>query len=326
MNLLAGAALAVSVGAAGTAGFLLMRKPAQAAPPAIRVEATPERLARGKYIFEVLADCGGCHSERDWSRFSAPELPGRKGVGTVFPSEMGLPGTVAASNITPDAETGIGTWTDGEKIRAIREGVSRDGRALFPMMPYGFYRSMSDADVTALVAYLNTLPPVKHKLTPTNIDFPVNILMKSAPRPVEGPVKGPNRADPVKYGEYLATMAGCLDCHTPMERGDYVADKLLAGGREFRFGKFVVNTANITPDPETGIGTWSEERFLSKFHGYRAFADGAPPKAVQSNFTLMPWMGLSQLPDEDLRAIYQFLRTAKPVYSRVDVHPELPQS
>jgi mono/diheme cytochrome c family protein len=326
MKALAGSALFLLFTIAGVGGFLFTRKPAQAAAPNVRLEPTPERIARGKYLFEVVADCGGCHSERDWSKFGAPEIAGRRGVGGVFPPEMGLPGTVVASNITPDAETGIGSWSDGEKIRAIREGVSKDGQALFPMMPYGFYRKMSDEDVAALVVYLNSLPPVKRRLPRTKLDFPVNLFIQSAPQPVGGPVAPPDRSDTLKYGEYLVAISGCADCHTQMERGEFVRDKWLAGGREFRIGKFVVNAANITPDPESGIGTWSEERFVSKFLGFQAFAHGNPPKAVQANFTLMPWLGLSQMQEEDLKAIYHFLRTVKPVYNRVDKHPELPES
>jgi mono/diheme cytochrome c family protein len=326
MKVLVGFALCLSVAVAGVGAFLVLRKPAQAAPPNVKLDPTPERLARGKYLFETVADCGGCHSERDWSKFGAPELAGSRAAGTVLPPELELPGTIVASNITPDAETGIGTWSDGEKIRAIREGISKDGRALFPMMPYAFYRNMSDDDVAALVVYLNSLPPVKKRLAATKLDFPVNLMIQSVPQPVAGPVTSPDRTNTVKYGEYLVTLGGCMDCHTPMERGDFIKDKSLAGGREFHIGKFVVNSANITPDPETGIGTWSEERFVSKFRGYQAFAQGNPPKAVQANFTMMAWPMLSQMPEEDLKAIYQFLRTVKPVYNRVEKHPELPGS
>jgi hypothetical protein len=127
-----------------------------ATPSYVFIARTPERLARGKYIF-MLADCEGCHSQRDFSLFGGPTVPGRVGAGSVFPKEMGLPGLVAAPNITPDVETGIGAWTDAEKIRAIREGIDRDGRPLFPMMPYERYRNMSDDDVHALVAYLDSL-------------------------------------------------------------------------------------------------------------------------------------------------------------------------
>jgi len=84
----------------------------------------------------------------------------------------GLPGTVTAPNVTPDYESGIGGWTDGEKIRAIREGIDKHGRALFPMMPYKSYASMSDEDVESLVAYLNTLPPMKNPSCPRKYGFP----------------------------------------------------------------------------------------------------------------------------------------------------------
>ena len=115
-------------------GYLYFRKPAIAAPSAIQVEMTPERIARGKYLFQQVMYCDGCHSEHDESRFGRPVVEAGRGKGYVFPAEIGMPGTVVASNITPDRETGIGAWTDGEKIRAIREGIDRDGRVLFPMM------------------------------------------------------------------------------------------------------------------------------------------------------------------------------------------------
>ena len=124
-----------------------------------------------------------------------------------------MPGLVVASNITPDVETGIGSWSDGEKIRSIREGVDRDGNALLPMMPYTDYRLMSDMDVESVVAYLNSLAPIRHALPKTRVDFPINLLIKSVPRPV-GHVAPPERSDPQKYGKYLAALAGCGGCHT----------------------------------------------------------------------------------------------------------------
>jgi hypothetical protein len=118
--------------AAGLA-YLYLRKPAQAPPSTVKVAMTPERIARGKYLFENVSDCDGCHSQRDFTRFDGPVVPTGRGRGSNL-SELipALPGTVVASNITPDIETGIGGWSDGEKIRAIREGISRDGRALSP--------------------------------------------------------------------------------------------------------------------------------------------------------------------------------------------------
>jgi hypothetical protein len=309
----------------GGFGYLAIRKPVMAPPSNIRVEMTPERIARGKYIFEAGADCGGCHSERDWSRFTAPVVAGGAAKGVTFPPELGLPGTVIAPNLTPDPETGLGEWTDGEKIRAIREGISRDGRALFSMMPYTYFRSMSDDDVQALVAYLNSLPPVKNKLPRTKLDFPVGLFMAGLPRPVSGPVAAPGKSDTIRYGEYLVNRMVCKDCHTQMERGELKEELAFAGGREFRIGKFLVNAANITPDVETGFGGWSEDRFVKTFRDYANFAQGSPlPPATQANFTLMPWPVLSQTPEEDLKAIYAYLKTLKPIRNPVTKHPELP--
>lgn len=305
---IAGLTLTVTVGSA--VGYLCVRRPAMAPPPDMHAPATPERLARGKYLFN-LADCDGCHSERDFSRFDGPVVAGRRGVGTVFPAAMGMPGLVAPPNITPDRETGIGTWTDGEKIRAIREGVDRDGRALFPMMPYEKFRHMSDDDVLSLVAYLDSLSPVKHAVPKTRVKFPVSVLIKGAPQPA-GHVPPPDRRDRQKYGEYLVNVAGCMDCHTPS----------LSGGQRFQMAPGVqVVSANISPDLKTGIGRWTEQDFLDRIYQYRDYAEQGSPKVGPESFTLMPWLNFSQLPPEDLKAIYAYLRSRPPVYKAVETHP-----
>jgi mono/diheme cytochrome c family protein len=315
--------LLVIVMAAGAAlAFLHLHQPAQVAASSIRVPMTPQRIARGKYIFENLADCGGCHSQRDFTRVGAPIVPSVQGRGTLLSDFLhGLPGTVVAPNITNDPETGLGKWTDGEKIRAIRDGVDNTGRALFPMMPYLGYRKMSDEDVQSVVAYMNSLPPVKNPLPRTRLDFPVGLFIKFVPQPA-GAVPQPDRANKVKYGEYLVGLGGCGDCHTPIEKGQPVAAKTLAGGRVFASTSGTVVSANITPDMATGIGKWSEEYFRKKIYDYREYAaQGPPPLAGPQAFTLMPWLGLSQLQPEDLGAIYAFLRTVKPVHNPVETHP-----
>ena len=308
---------------AGTAiggfSYLYLRKPATAPSADLKVAITPARLARGKYLFN-LADCDGCHSQRDFSRFNGPVIESGRGRGNVFPPEMGLPGVVAPRNITPDKETGIGNWTDGEKIRAIREGISRDGSPLFPMMGYERFRHMSDEDVQSLVAYLNTLAPVKNPVQRSKIAFPVSILMKGAPRPA-GHVPQPDRSNKVKYGEYLVTMAGCMECHTPSKQGKPLEGLTLAGGEEFRFPGMVVVSANITPDLETGIGRWSEQDFLDRFYQYKEYVEKGSPEIGPEGFTLMPWLNFAQLEPEDLKAIYAFLRTQPAVYHIVDSHP-----
>jgi len=189
-----------------------------------------------------------------------------------------LPCKIYARNITSDPETGLGNWTDGEKIRAIREGISRDGHALFPMMPYGNYRLMSDEDAESLVAYLNTLKPVRNPLPPTEVAFPVNLLIKGAPRPVNGTVPPVPKTDS-GYGQYLVTVGGCAECHTPSEKGRQDPTKLLAGGMKFGIRPLNVQvvSANITPDPDTGIGKWTREYFLERFQRHRNVPVEGPP-------------------------------------------------
>ena len=196
-------------------------------PSSVKIERSVARLARGEYLYHRVAVCGDCHSQRDYTRFGGPVVEGGEGVGFSFPQELGLPGTVVAPNITSDKESGVGNWTDGEVIRAIREGVSRDGKALFPMMPYAEFRHMSDEDVYAIVAYLRTLPPVKNVLPRSQINFPVSMFIKSVPKPA-GLVPSVERSNQLKYGEYLTKLGGCGGCHTPMEKGEPLPGKWMA--------------------------------------------------------------------------------------------------
>jgi mono/diheme cytochrome c family protein len=302
--------------------YLFAYQPATAEPSGIQVEITPERVARGNYLFNHLFECVGCHSDRDFDRFNAPPKDGRIGVGLEFPAEMGLPGRVVAPNLTPDKETGIGEWTDGEVIRAIREGIGRDGRALFSFMPYRGYRNMSDEDVQSVVAYLRSLPPVRNELPKTQLALPVQLLGKFDPQPVSGVVQAPPKSDSVAYGKYLVRVGGCADCHTMKRQGKDIEEMDLAGGFELRFPSGVVVSANITPDEDTGIGRWTEDGFVSRFRQYQRFAREGAPKADRASFTIMPWLAYSELEEEDLRAIYRYLRTVPPVSHQVVLHPE----
>lgn len=310
----------------GGYAYLALRQPAQQPASNIQVSMAPDRIARGQYIFQQLADCDGCHSEHDYSRVAAPVVPSGRGRGNVMSAMVtGMPGTVVAPNITPDSATGIGSWTDGEKIRAIRDGVDNKGRALFPMMPYSNYRNMSDLDVESVVAYMNSLPPVRNPLPETKLDFPVNLMIKGVPQPADA-VQPPNRSDPLKYGEYLIKIASCDGCHTPMEKGQPIPGKNYAGGEVFNTIHGTVVSANITPDMETGLGKWSEEFFLKKIYDFKEYAvSGPPPLPGPDAFTIMPWLPLAQLPPEDLKAMYAYLRTLTPVHNPVETHPGAPK-
>ena len=192
---------------------------------------------------------------------------------------------------------------------------------LFPMMPYTRFRNMSDEDVMSLVAYLNTLPPVKHKVERSQVDFPVSALIKSAPQPA-GIVPPPDHGNRMQIRRVPGRpWPDARSATRSRKRASRKPGRTLAGGERFAFPGVVVVSANITPDPQTGIGRWSEQDFVDKFQSYREYAQNGSPKVGPENFTLMPWLDFSQLESDDLRAIYSFLRTQKPVYHAVDSHP-----
>ena len=195
-------------------------------------------------------------------------------------------------------------------MRAIREGVDKDGRTLFPMMPYAEFRKMSDDDVYSLVAYLDSLPAVNRRHPATQLDFPVALFIKSSPQP-SGSVAHPDLSDKVKRGRVPGHCRGV----PRLSHGD--AERR----RKFVGPAAAVVSANISPDESTGIGRWSEQYFVNHFVQYRDYAVNGSPKVGPESFTLMPWLNFSQLPEEDLRAIYAYLRTVPPVKKAVETHP-----
>lgn len=312
----------VVLAVAGGAIFVVTYRPAQRPASAERIEITAERLARGHYLVESVLGCGDCHSDRDWSLYGGPARSAAlAGAGCLGP-EAGAPGRICMPNITPDPVTGIGAWSDGEILRAIREGIGRDGRALFPMMPYSEYRKLSDEDAQAVVAYLRSVPAVENPLPRTEIDFPVSFFIKMAPRPLEEPVAGPDRSDPAAYGEYLAQVAGCAFCHTPVdERMQPLPGRELAGGHVHQGPWGTVVAPNLTPHP-TGLGGRSKESFLGMFRAFASDEARAIPAAVGDN-TPMPWLSHSGMSDEDLGAIWEYLQTVPPVENRVERRPQV---
>src|SRR5690606_3249478 len=132
-------AVIVVVGLAGL-GYLLAAYPNVAPAPLVAAPRTEEAVARGRYLANHVPMCFDCHTPRDWTRYAGPMDATRFGAGgEVFDESVGLPGRIISRNITP---AGLGDWTDGEILRAFTEGVSRDGTALFPLMPYGAFGQM----------------------------------------------------------------------------------------------------------------------------------------------------------------------------------------
>lgn len=293
---------------AAAAGYLLVLSPNARPTTDLAVEATAERVQRGEYLVRHVVGCLYCHTRQDVSK-RVHKAKGPEGAGgECLGPEAGIPGVVCAPNITPHAETGIGGWSDDEILRAMREGVGRDGRALFPMMPYAFFRSLSDEDAHAIVAYLRTaVEAVDQESEKTKLDFPVSWIVRTFPEPLEAPAPHLEPGDGLAYGEHLVRVAGCADCH----------GENLSGGVEYSLPSGVVRSANLTPGGD-GIVPREFESFRRIF---RAYASGDTwDGTAEDDFTVMPWEIYSEMTDADLRAIHEYLLSVPAVEKQVQTY------
>ena len=260
--------------------------------------------ARGEYIVRSVAVCGGCHSA-DRKNPDGPLSGGAEFKNWRL-------GTARASNLTSDAATGLGSWSDAEIVRALRNGVRKDGRLLAPVMPYDWFHEMSEDDAFAVARYLKSLPPVAHEVTQSpNFIFKLGKVFFLRPLPAATET-APPRGATADYGKYLSQHVGlCADCHTPRGGLQQKADKsrLFAGMAHPPEG-FPVKPSNITPDQETGIGKWSEADFI------KAIRTGNTPEGDMLD-PFMPWHQLQRMTDDDLRAIYLYLRAVPPIRNRI---------
>lgn len=251
-----------------------------------------------------------CHSTRNWNYFAGPmEMDSLGKGGELFDEKAGFPGTIYSPNITP---TGIGNWTDGEVFRAVTTGVRKSGKAIFPVMPYHNYGHVDREDIESIIVYLRTLAPQASIAPESSYNFPMNFILNTIPEKAQFS-KRPDTTDVLAYGKYLVTAASCGDCHTPFEKGKSDTSLFLAGGRVFDLPAGAVTTANITPDKETGIGSWNKDMFLDKFRAYRDSAFSHRKINFMKDFaTIMPWSVYSGMTDSDLSAIYEYLRSREP--------------
>ena len=281
----------------------------------MKISATPEMLARGEYLFNHVAICVDCHSTRDITHYAMPVLPETHGKGGEdFAPFLKINGTLQAANITP---AGIKDWTDGEVMRAVTEGVTKDGKALFPIMPYPNYGTLDRNDMEAIVAYARTLAPIEHQTAESKLPFPLNIIVKTIPGPAKFQPR-PDTTDLVAHGKYLVTMASCGECHTVRVKGEVVPGTEFAGGMEIELPFGIVRSVNITPDSVTGIGTWTKEEFIDKFKMYSPVDYVSPEVGEKGANTIMPWIQYAGMSEYDLGAIYTYLRTLKPVRNQVE--------
>jgi mono/diheme cytochrome c family protein len=247
----------------------------------LKAAGTPEQIARGEGFARF---CAGCHSPN-------AQLPL---TGNDFAADGPPLGTFYAPNLTP---VHLGDWSDGEIVRAIREGIGKQGRSLL-VMPTERFRHLSDEDVLAIVAYLRAQPPVEPDTPPLQVSATGAMLLNVLPffsnqPPIDGPVVAPPRAATPTYGHYLAVTIGCSECH----------GENLGGGIE-TFGP------PQGPDLTRLTQRWSESDFISTMR------TGERPTGGQLRDT-MPWQAISAFAsDDDLKAIYAYLATLPPAASR----------
>ncbi|MDZ7269149.1 MAG: cytochrome c [candidate division KSB1 bacterium] len=317
-RVLLGVIAAILVLIAGGLIYVTISLPDVGEAPNLEIAATPELIARGRYLANHVTVCIDCHSQRDFSFYSGPVVPGTEGRGGEEMVET--IGKLRVPNITPAA---LGNWTDGEIARAIAAGVGKNGEALFPMMPYPIYNELAEEDLHAIIAYLRTLPLIANDVPRSQLNFPMNLIVRTIPKSYV-PKPRPPAGDTLAHGKYLNIVSGCHFCHTPVDdKGGALPGMDFAGGQEFRLpGGAVVRTANLTPENDTGIGGWDETYFVNRFKEYADSAATRIAVAPGGENTVMPWTMYAGMTEDDLRAIYRYLRTVKPVIHQVEKHPQ----
>ena len=292
------AALTVVVIVGSAISWRLLDRDSEISAP--DVAPSPDLVARGEYLARA-ADCGACH-----------KAPGGKPFAGGLPFKLPF-GTIYSTNITSDPETGIGTWSDDDFVRALHRGIAKDGTHLYPAFPYTSYSGISRDDAVAIKAYIFSLPAVHMAPPPDSLPFPFNqrwtmafwnlaFLDAHRFRETPGFSTGENR------GAYLATVLGhCGECHTPrniafaMDNGRQFAGAMLQGWHAY----------NITPDEGSGVGGWSNQQLADYFktgHGDgRGSAAGPMGEAVANS--------LQYLTSKDVAALVSYLRKVKPLSS-----------
>ncbi len=302
------------IGVATTGTYIKVFLPNVGEPPGIKIEQTPERIERGRYLAHNVAVCMDCHSSRNWSEFAGPLSGNPGGGGEIFGKEMGFPGTIYASNITP---YNLGNWTDGEIFRAITTGVNKNGQALFPIMPYHNYGKMDKEDIYSIIAYIRTLDPIENNTAERKLDFPLNFIVNTVPQKAEFKPK-PNENDQLAYGAYLVNATGCVNCHSKRDKGTVVKGSEFGGGMEFQQSAGFVRSPNITPDKETGIGNWTKEAFVQRFKMYADSSYKSKKYTKDDLNSPMPWLMYADMKKEDLEAIYTYLQSITPISNAVN--------
>jgi mono/diheme cytochrome c family protein len=281
----------------------------------IKITATAAQIERGNYLAHHVTVCIDCHSTRDWTKFSGPVTPGTEGKGgEMFNQALGFPGSFVSANITPYHLSG---WSDGEIYRAITSGVGKGTRPFFPVMPYPYYGQLDTDDIYAIIAYIRSLQPIPFDPPASVADFPMNIILHMIPSAAH-PAKAPLPSDSLLYGKYLVLAGGCIECHTEADsKGKLIQGMEFAGGREFQMPWGIIRSANITSDPETGIGKFTPQVFINRFKAYDPSINKLASVKNNDFNTIMPWSMYAGMTTSDLSSIFRYLHTLKPVRNLV---------
>jgi mono/diheme cytochrome c family protein len=285
------------------------------------VQSTPARLERGAYLVNQAMSCGACHTTREGGALTGGERTDMYLAG----NDLDLPKLgfrFWIPNLTSDVETGLGAWSDDEIMRAIRDGVAKDGHFMFPMMPFTSYAHVSDEDLRAIVAYLRAAPPVKHARTIAKNQFGFFfqfLIDRGAIQHLPAQdVPPPARADQdrLKYGEYVMRLGHCWECHSATASGprDVGESGFLAGWNEPQEfpGVGAVYFRNLTPDPETGLGKYTAAQIERALRTGKRL-DGKPMAVPMSLF--IPH--LSGLTEEDMGALVAYLKSVPPYTNKI---------
>lgn len=298
-RLVLGLLIVVVLGIAGLAVYVASRQNLKydTASPAIAASTDSAVIARGHYIVRIAGPCAGCHGDMKQidALTAGQEVPLSGGFTFDIP-----PGKFHVPNITSDLETGIGRIPDDRIARALRFGVKHDGR---PLLPFMEFQNMSDEDLTAVISYLRTQPPVVHAIPAHEPNTLGRVVLATVLSKPVGPTGTPPATSPhganVENGRYLVEAVSlCGSCHTQRDpaTGAFTGARFTgATGMVDDFNpKRTWNPPNITKGGK--LGQLSEDEFVARIHAGRVIP-GSP----------MPWQNYSRMADEDLRAIYQFL-------------------
>lgn len=287
-----------ALGAAITATTLVFAQPNSSpqtspAPAQQPPGASQSQVQRGEYLAD-LGDCVACHTQEGGARFA-----GGRPVQTPF-------GTIVSANITPDKDSGIGDWTADQFYRAMHEGIDDEGKHLYPAFPYNYYTNVAREDSDAILAYLKSLPPVRHQFKRDELRFPFNIRALMIGWNVLFLHKGPYRPDPSKSaqwnrGAYLVEGLGhCEACHTPQNfMGAPKKDEAFRGGR---FAQWFA--PDITGNKRVGIGEWDDKSlrdFLRSGTNVHSAATAEMGEVVA--------FSTARMSDADLDAVIAYLRS-----------------